>query len=157
MGNFASCTLSSSSSKAVKVILPTREIRQLKEDTKAAELMMEFPSYFLVNSSSMQIGRRFSALSADEDLEVGNVYIMFPMRRVSSTVEDGDVAVLFTAAKMRMVVVADEQDVKKDENIGSVCNFEEVEGSFEEKVKYRLSVCKSRKPKLETIKEEPIC
>ncbi|CAM8956482.1 unnamed protein product [Rhodiola kirilowii] len=132
MGNFASCTLSSSSSKAVKVILPTREIRQLKEDTKAAELMMEFPSYFLVNSSSMQIGRRFSALSADEDLEVGSVYVMFPMRRVSSTVADGDVAVLFTAAKMRMVVVADEQDVKKDENIGSVFNLEEVEGSFEE-------------------------
>ncbi|CAM8956539.1 unnamed protein product [Rhodiola kirilowii] len=156
MGNFASCALSSNSSKAVKVILPTREIRQLKEDTKAAELMMEFPSYFLVNSSSMQIGRRFSALSADEDLEDGNVYVMFPMRRVSSKVADGDVAVLFTTAKMRMVV-ADEQDLKKDQNIGSVCDLEEVEGSFEEEVKYRLSVCKSRKPKLKTIKEEPIC
>lgn len=123
---------------------------------------MEFPSYFLVNSNSMQIGRRFSTLSADEDLEIGNIYVMFPMRRVSSTVADGDVAILLMAAKMKMVVAQNNQDVqegeifKRDEHMGSFCNFVEMEGSFEEDFKYRMSVCRSIKPKLETIKEEPI-
>lgn len=115
---------------------------------------MEFPSYFLVNSCSMQIGRRFYALSADEDLEVGNLYVMFPMKRVNSKVADGDVA-----AKMKTVADDPEEGdeiMKRDEHFGLVCNFEEMEGSVNEDFKYRMSVCRSRKPKLETIKEEPI-
>uniref|UniRef100_A0A7N0VGN5 Uncharacterized protein n=1 Tax=Kalanchoe fedtschenkoi TaxID=63787 RepID=A0A7N0VGN5_KALFE len=164
MGNYASCTLMSkrATSRAVKVILPTGDLRQLKEEMKAAELMMEFPSHFLANSCSLQIGRRFSALSADEDLELGNVYLMFPMRRLSSVVKAGDLAVLFAAARMRLVVVEKEEeeeeggDVNKRGGTGSVCNLEEVEGLFEEEFKHRLSMCRSRKPKLETIKEEAI-
>ncbi|KAA8532611.1 hypothetical protein F0562_032573 [Nyssa sinensis] len=105
MGNYISfsCTLISptmKSSKAARVILPGGEIRQFREPVKAAELMLESPNYFIVNSRSLNIGRRFSALAADEDLEFGNVYIMFPMKRVNSIVTAADMAVFFMAANV---------------------------------------------------------
>ena len=101
MGNYVSCTLAPplmKNSKATRVIIPTGEVKQFREIVKAAELMLEHPSYFLVNSRSLHIGRRFSALGADEELESGNVYIFFPMRRVNSVVTPTDMAVLFLAA-----------------------------------------------------------
>ncbi|KHN42400.1 hypothetical protein glysoja_020112 [Glycine soja] len=93
MGNYVSCTLAPplmKNSKATRVIIPTGEVKQFREIVKAAELMLEHPSYFLVNSRSLHIGRRFSALGADEELESGNVYIFFPMRRVNSVVTPTD-------------------------------------------------------------------
>src|SRR2546430_1670487 len=101
MGNYVSCTLASpliKNSKAARVILPAGEVRQFREPIKAAELMLECPNFFLVNSQSLHIGRRFSALAADEEVEFGNVYIMFPMKRLNSVVTAADMAVLFMAA-----------------------------------------------------------
>nr|KYP35847.1 hypothetical protein KK1_043084 [Cajanus cajan] len=98
MGNYVSCTLAPplmKNAKATRVIIPTGEVKQFREIVKAAELMLEHPNYFLVNSRSLHIGRRFSPLAADEDLEFGNVYIFFPMRRVNSLVTPADMAVLF--------------------------------------------------------------
>ncbi|MCD9643587.1 hypothetical protein HAX54_031189 [Datura stramonium] len=100
MGNFTSCPVLPTirNSKAARVVLPGGEIRQFREPVKAAEIMMENPSNFLVDSSSLSIGRRFSPLSADEDLEFGNVYIMFPMKRVNSVVTAADMTLLLLAA-----------------------------------------------------------
>ncbi|KAJ1382905.1 hypothetical protein SESBI_43814 [Sesbania bispinosa] len=101
MGNYISCTLAPPlmrNAKATRVVFPTGEVKQFKEIVKAAELMLENPNYFLVNSRSLHIGRRFSALAADEELEFGNVYIFFPMRRLNSVVTAADMAVLFLAA-----------------------------------------------------------
>ncbi|KAB1200452.1 hypothetical protein CJ030_MR0G007192 [Morella rubra] len=72
MGNYVSCTLSSNPrgkhSRTIKVIFPSREIQQFHEPITAAELMLETPNFFVVNSRSLHIERRFSALNADEDL-----------------------------------------------------------------------------------------
>ncbi|WCJ33236.1 hypothetical protein M5689_014610 [Euphorbia peplus] len=170
MGNYISCTLATpliNNSKAARVILPGGEVRQFRQPVKAAELMLECPSYFLVNSQSLHIGRRFSALTADEELEFGNVYLMFPMKRVNSIVSAADMASLFLAAnsaakrisggnsKVRVLPESgvEQENVENSENGGSrLMGSEEIDGFS----MYRLSVCRSRKPMLETIKEEPI-
>ncbi|KAK6931585.1 PADRE domain [Dillenia turbinata] len=165
MGNYMSCTRpmlpAIKNSKAARVILPTGEIRHFREPISAAELMLEFPSFFLVNSQSLNTGRRFSPLNADEDLEFGNVYIMFPMKRLNSVITAADVALLLivenstgkriSGANMR---ISPEYEVNRESPAAETSprmSLEEVEG-----FPYRLSVCRSRKPALETISEEPI-
>lgn len=169
MGNYVSCALGSSplmkSKRAARVVLPGGEVRQFREETKAAELMLECPNFFLVNSKSLHIGRRFSALGADEELEFGNVYIMFPMKRVNSVVSAADMAALFMAANSAAkrisgggnnVRVSPESEKETPSSSSPRVSLEGVEEGFSE-FQYRLVVCRSRKPLLETIKEEPIC
>ncbi|XP_022775907.1 uncharacterized protein LOC111317772 [Durio zibethinus] len=175
MGNYISCTLATpliKSGKAARVILPGGEIRQFRESVKAAELMLECPNFFLTNSQSLHIGRRFSALSADEELEFGNVFIMFPIKRVNSVVTAADMAILFMAAnsaanrisggKVRILSESGNAHMQKRsiecEDRGSRLSLEGVDEGFPvAEYKYRLSVCRSRKPSLETIKEESFC
>nr|XP_019706671.1 uncharacterized protein LOC105047061 [Elaeis guineensis] len=104
MGNYLSCTLSAGSgggSGGVRVIVPGGEVRHLEGLVNAAELMLDTPGHFLVNSRSMQVGRRFAALSADEDLEMGNVYVMMPMKRLNSVVTAADMGILLLAANKK--------------------------------------------------------
>ncbi|KAK7343455.1 hypothetical protein VNO77_12210 [Canavalia gladiata] len=168
MGNYVSCTFAPplmKNAKAARVIFPTGEVKQFRQMVKAAELMLEHPNYFLVNSRSLHIGRRFSALAADEDLEFGNVYIFFPMRRLNSVVTAPDMAVLFlaansaakrlSAAKARVLPEnggGEESSTESENNEVPRLNLEGVESGFQ----YRLSYCRSRKPVLETINEEPV-
>ena len=177
MGNYVSCTLATplmKNSKAVRVIFPGGEVRQFREPVKAAELMLELPNFFAANSRSLHIGRRFSALSADEELEFGHVYVMFPMRRVNSVVTAADLAVFFMAANSAAKRIsggnvrilphsgaaaaaadhdhqADQRD-DLDHQSGLIQGFDQIVPEF----KFRLAACRSRKPMLETIKEEPI-
>ncbi|XP_058088434.1 uncharacterized protein LOC131235309 [Magnolia sinica] len=177
MGNYISCTLSpisTKNSKGLKVILPSSEIRQFDQPTNAAELMLETPNHFLVNSESLHIGRRFSALAADEDLEMGHVYIMFPMRRVNSVITPSDMTGLFMAANSAMRrssgwkarILPDSSgspqtsnvETQKNwvENQGPRLNLEEIEDNSIVEFKARLSMCRSKRPTLETITEETV-
>ncbi|KAH8496083.1 hypothetical protein Peur_055240 [Populus x canadensis] len=175
MGNYISCTLATplmKRSKVARVVFPTGEVRQFREPVKAAELMLECPNFFLANSQSLHIGRRFSALSADEELESGNVYLMFPMKRVSSIVTAADMAVFFIAANSAAKRISGgnsnrvlpesggDQNVQESpegrHNGEARLSLEGVEDFPAPEYKYRLSCCRSRKPMLETIKEEPV-
>ncbi|KAJ9708336.1 hypothetical protein PVL29_000402 [Vitis rotundifolia] len=179
MGNYISCTLITptiKSSKAARVIFPTGEVRQFREPVKAAELMLESPNFFLVNSKSLHMGRRFNPLTADEDLEFGNLYILFPMKRVNSVVTAADMAVYLLAAnsaakrisggKVRILpesgadgseAAAVATAAVENEAGCSRLNLDEVEGFPVSEYQYRLAMCRSKKPLLETIREEPVC
>ncbi|GAB4827932.1 hypothetical protein Ancab_034817 [Ancistrocladus abbreviatus] len=188
MGNYASCALSGPTGRnraAAKVIFPTGEIRHFSQPTKAAELMFDMPNFFLVNSLSLQIGRRFSALNADEDLEMGNVYVLFPMKRLNSVVSAADLGALFLAANSaakrnsssggvatairavpestgRVSQVVPAPAVvdfgSQDLEVGApTLNVNGIEELCSPEFKFRLSMCRSKKPLLETIVEEPIC
>lgn len=158
MGNYISCTLSTAGSKhwkGIKVIFPSGEIKQFQEDVKAAELMLEMPSFFVVNTRSLKIGRRFSALNADEELEYGNVYVMVSMKRLNSVVKASDMgALLLTAkrvtAKVRIVPEKEETEEPK-------LKLDEIEEFSSPEFMHRLSMSRSKKPLLETIAEEPMC
>ncbi|KAE9611741.1 hypothetical protein Lal_00011791 [Lupinus albus] len=171
MGNYFSCTFVlplMKNTKPAKVIFPTGEVKQLKEIVKAAELMLEYPNYFLANSRSLHIGRRFPAIGADEVLQFGNVYIFFPMRRVNSFVTAADMAVFFMAANSAAKRITagnarvgpengggerlQVEESSQENNNTLRLSYEGVEVGFHNRVSY----CRSRKPVLETINEEPI-
>lgn len=161
MGNYISCTLAPpliKHAKAARVIFPSGEVKQFKPPLKAAELMLDCPSYFLADSRSLHIGRRFFALAADDELEFGSVYIFFPMRRLNSIVTAADLAVFFMAANSAAKRISGKNSVvpaavnSGGEIGGSRLNLDEIESGFQN----RLTYCRSRKPVLETINEEPI-
>ncbi|GMH27226.1 hypothetical protein Nepgr_029069 [Nepenthes gracilis] len=183
MGNYVSCALAGATVKnraaAAKVVFPTGEIRSFCEPTKAAELMFEMPYFFLVNLRSLQMGRRFSALNADEDLEMGNAYAMFPMKRLNSVVSAADMGALFLVAnsaakRISSGTVALEPGT---DGIGQVVtatsvaaggsrhpevgvpklNLDDIEELCSSEFRLKLSMCRSKKPLLETIAEESIC
>ncbi|KAF3646926.1 putative GDSL esterase/lipase 6 [Capsicum annuum] len=173
MGNYISCTLSgplgsNKQSRGIKVIFPSGEISHYYQPIKAAELMLETPNFFLVNTRSLHIGRRFSALNADEDLEMGNVYVMFPMKKLNSYVSAGDMgALLLTANSVsRRVAIgslrilpeyAESSTVESEKSSLPKLNLDDIEEFSSEEFKNRLSMCRSKKPLLETIAEEPVC
>ncbi|XP_042506700.1 uncharacterized protein LOC122083087 [Macadamia integrifolia] len=188
MGNYVSCTVSSipgnKQSRCAKVITPIGEIKQLDGPINAAELMFENPNHFLVNSQSLHIGRRFSALNADEELEMGNVYILFPMKRLNSVITAMDMGVLLitansaakrasrgkhgmllpesggggggAAAAARVTPVsASVNNLQGSEDGLPRLKLDDIEDFSLQEFKHRLSSCRSRKPSLETITEEP--
>ncbi|KAL6960921.1 hypothetical protein U1Q18_038687 [Sarracenia purpurea var. burkii] len=172
MGNYISCTLLSPLGKhagATRVIFPTGEIRKLDQPVKAAELMLETPNFFVANSRSLQMGRRFSALNADEDLEIANVYVMFPMRRLNSVVTAADMGAMFLTAKSaaarrvsggmnaRILPEPPRADEAAAPASAPVLNLDDIEEFSTPEFKRRLSMCRSKKPLLETIAEEPVC
>lgn len=160
MGNYISCAFVAPklrSPRSARALLPGGEIRQFRHPVKAAELMLESPTFFVVNSRSLHIGRRFSPLAADEDLEFGNLYVMVPMRRVNSVVTAADVAVFLMAANSAprrisgvggSVTPVDESSENGRPRLG----LEEAAPEY----KYRLAVCRSKRPGLDTIIEEPV-
>ncbi|KAM3306172.1 hypothetical protein P3S67_013042 [Capsicum chacoense] len=172
MGNYVSCTLlgpgGNKQSRATKVILPNGEIRNIYQQVKAAELMLETPNFFIVNSRSLHIGRRFSALNADEDLEMANVYVMFPMKRLNSLVSAADLGALILTAnsvfkrvsfgrvKILPECTEEPNKTKCDDKVDlPKLKLDDFEEFSTPEFKNMLSMCRSKKPLLETITEEP--
>ncbi|RYR57893.1 hypothetical protein Ahy_A05g023575 isoform D [Arachis hypogaea] len=122
--------------------------------------MLEMPSFFVVNTRSLQIGRRFSALNADEELEFSNVYVMIPMKKLNSAVSAADMgALLITAnAAAKRASGGRKNDMRIMESPSQPkLNLDDIEEYSSPEVMHRLSLCRSKKPLLETIAEEPVC
>ncbi|XP_004492243.1 uncharacterized protein [Cicer arietinum] len=160
MGNYISCSLSSGGNKqwrGIKVIFPSGEVRKFEEAVKAAELMVEMPSFFVVNSLSLQNGRRFCALNADEELEYGNVYTMIPMKKLNSSVTAADMGTLLLAAKRvsAKLKILPTTDSNFEMESQPKLNLDDIDQDLS---MHRFSVCsRSKKPLLETIAEETVC
>ncbi|KAJ6983910.1 hypothetical protein NC653_026666 [Populus alba x Populus x berolinensis] len=72
-------------SKAARVVFPTGEVRQFREPVKAAEINVGLSKLLLSKLAfSYTLAGGFPPLEADEELESGNAYLMFPMKRVST-------------------------------------------------------------------------
>ncbi|KAG0461272.1 hypothetical protein HPP92_021199 [Vanilla planifolia] len=142
-----------------KVILPGGDVRRLgAASATAAELMLDHPGYFLVHSSAMLINRRLFALSADEELELGAIYAMFPMDRLGSPATTADIGRLLLlssgkegcgeAIRPNPAVPAPETGSKLEEVDDHILIAD---------FRYKKSLCRSRRPALETITEEAMC
>ncbi|KAK7381448.1 hypothetical protein VNO78_34142 [Psophocarpus tetragonolobus] len=150
MGNYISCTVSTGSRKhwrGIKVIFPSGEIQQLEEGVKAAELMLEMPSFFVANTRSLKIGRRFCALKADQELHSGNVYVMLPIKRLNSLVKPSDMGPLLLTAKVR--IVPHTQPHHEDPRL----NLDDIQEFSSPDFMHTFSISRSNKPLLETIAE----
>ncbi|KAK1320242.1 hypothetical protein QJS10_CPA03g00474 [Acorus calamus] len=170
MGNYVSCASLTSnathSKMETKVVLPSGEVRRLDNiQSNAAELMLDSPGHFAAAARSLVEGRRFSPLAADEELELGEVYVMFPMRRVDSFVTRADVGRVVLAAAAAAAAAEAARRAQKGARVGPEAAAAEgvvveearrvvLEGA---EFRQRLSVCRSRKPLLETIVEEGVC
>lgn len=169
MGNYLSCSLSSPAAglqSGTKVILPSDEIHHLNgTSATAAELMLEHPGFFLVHSSAILINRRLFALSADEELEFGVVYVMFPMDRVGSVASAADMGRLLIAAGKKsihdraQVTPAAESALPALSSPPAAENrvkLDDVDDSLVSEFRYKRSLCRSRRQVLETITEEAV-
>ncbi|XP_047335753.1 uncharacterized protein LOC124939313 [Impatiens glandulifera] len=161
-----------------KVILPSGEIRNFVDVVTAAELMVESPNFFLVNGRSLTIGGRFEPLGADEELELGNIYAMYPMKRRRSRVTAADLTILFVGAaaadqrRRRIMISSDGDEGGRRRRLsldGGVDRaFRSIESGEERQRRRRLSLdggggvyglenkfkCgRSTRPMLDTIKE----
>ncbi|MCD7451829.1 hypothetical protein HAX54_013542 [Datura stramonium] len=136
------------SSRSTRVIFQNGEIRKFNEPIKAAQLMLESPNSFLVNSNSLIVGRRFFALSADEELEFGNIYIMFPMKRVNSVITRKDI---ISIGKPTPESEKPADSSPTNDGVGPL-GF-----PAGREFTYRVrGTCRERKPLLETIMEEQL-
>eukprot|EP01018_Ginkgo_biloba_P015270 Gb_41646 [translate_table: standard] len=97
MGNYISCASSRvPPSDSVKVVVWKGSgggvvIKEYERRIKAAEVMMQNPQQFVCHSESLQVGRRVDqALSADDDLELGNLYFLLPMHRLHTLLSASD-------------------------------------------------------------------
>ncbi|CDO98332.1 unnamed protein product [Coffea canephora] len=84
MGNVALCAPSIISSGVVKVLFSDGRLVIYTRPVKAAELMLENPGQFVCDSSHLKIGHRIPGLSADEELEVRQIYYLLPMEMLYS-------------------------------------------------------------------------
>ncbi|KAI3665569.1 hypothetical protein L6452_44196 [Arctium lappa] len=156
MGNYVSCTLTHQDrkfSRVTKVIFPDNEIRKYQEPIKAAEVMMESPNSFVVHSKSLRVGARFSALNADEDLEFASVYVMFPMNKVNDVITTADLGSLFITAKK----IDGRRICMENAPTPPRLKLEDIEEMSSLEFKRRISMCRSKKPLLDTIVEEQVC
>ncbi|XP_020598192.1 uncharacterized protein LOC110037811 [Phalaenopsis equestris] len=163
MGNYLSCSLPSPVAgfqSGPKVILPSGDIHHLgAASATAAELMLEHPGFFLVHSSAILINRRLFALSADEELELGVVYVMFPMDRVGSAASAGDMGRLLLAAGKQALTPAVESArpaLSTEMAAENRLKLDEVDDGLFAEFRYKKSLCRSRRPVLETITEEAV-
>ncbi|KAH9327890.1 hypothetical protein KI387_044382, partial [Taxus chinensis] len=67
-----------------------------------AEVMLDYPNQFVCKLSSVQAGHRVAALTAEEELERGNVYALLPMHKLRSVLSDSDMDVYHHTKQKRM-------------------------------------------------------
>ncbi|XP_078431398.1 uncharacterized protein LOC144703165 [Wolffia australiana] len=146
MGNYVACGLVGRRPKAeAVVVLPGGKMMRLSSPTTAAELMLEAPGYFAVCADEIHVGRRLRPMTADEALQMGQVYLMLPMKRVNATATVTDMDTLWRAAAGEAPI----QPAKDEEAAAGPLLPPEL-------LRPRLTVSRSRKPSLETIAEETV-
>lgn len=146
MGNCVSCSCTlpagsiGSGASSIQIIFPgDAEARHLDGPATAAELMLDAPGHFLVRAGSLGVGRRLVPLPADKNLEAGEVYVMFPMRRANAIMTAADVAALASPDAAAPVEAAP---------------LDAPESEVGEMWSRGLRTCRSRRPALDTIDEE---
>jgi len=64
--------------------------------------MLDNPQHFVCHANGLQIGRRINPLTADEELELGNLYFLVPMPMLHSLLSETDMAALGLKANSAM-------------------------------------------------------
>jgi len=86
----------------VKVIHWNGSVQGFHRLINVAELMLDNPQHFVCHANGLQIGRRIHPLSADEDLDLGQLYFLLPMAKLHSVLSATDMAALAFKANSAM-------------------------------------------------------
>ncbi|KAK4706565.1 hypothetical protein R3W88_033885 [Solanum pinnatisectum] len=96
MGICNSCE--STSVATVKIILQDGRLQEFSYPIKASCLLQKDPSIFICNSDEMEFGGMISAINAEEELQLGQLYFAVPLKRLGSTLRAEEMAALAVKA-----------------------------------------------------------
>ncbi|MCD9558929.1 hypothetical protein HAX54_016629 [Datura stramonium] len=96
MGICNSCE--STSVATAKLILQDGRLQEFSYPVKASYLLQKDPTIFICNSDEMEFGDTVSAINADEELQLGQLYFALPLKRLRSRLRAEDMAALAVKA-----------------------------------------------------------
>ncbi|KAL3512165.1 hypothetical protein ACH5RR_024882 [Cinchona calisaya] len=164
MGNVASCAPSIITNGVVKVLFSDGRLVIYTRPVKAAELMLENPGQFVCDSCHLKIGHRIPGLSADEELEVKQIYYLLPMEMLYSVLTCDEMNSLDNKASKAFKQGSLSNFSKNFPVLGDFCLFplttsetKNLDSAINgpEPEEERFSRQRSWKPALETIIETP--
>ncbi|GLJ05073.1 hypothetical protein SUGI_0010510 [Cryptomeria japonica] len=146
-------------SKTAKLIRFNGGVERIKikmgMTVKVAEFMLDNPDHFVCNLGSLQAGRRILALPAEEEIERGNTYVLFPMHKLRSVLSELEMGRIYQRKKKSKAIcckifpVCQEAiEAEKPSLPKLVANEEEIE-----RMKIIIGKQRSWKPSLHTIHE----
>ncbi|KAF3637648.1 putative xylogalacturonan beta-1,3-xylosyltransferase-like [Capsicum annuum] len=96
MGICSSCE--STSIATAKLILQDGRLQEFPYPVKASYLLQKDPSIFICNSDEMDFGNVVSAISADEELQPGQLYFALPLSNLKRRLKAEEMAALAVKA-----------------------------------------------------------
>lgn len=96
MGICSSCE--STSIATAKLILQDGRLQEFPYPVKASYLLQKDPSMFICNSDEMDFGDVVSAISADEELQPGQLYFALPLSNLKRRLKAEEMAALAVKA-----------------------------------------------------------
>ncbi|CAN4082824.1 unnamed protein product [Withania somnifera] len=96
MGICSSCE--STSISTAKLILQDGRLQEFPYPVKASYLLQKDPSIFICNSDEMDFGDVVSAISADEELQPGQLYFALPLSNLKRRLKAEEMAALAVKA-----------------------------------------------------------
>lgn len=96
MGICVSSTASSSvpaAAATANLILMDGSIQQFSAELRSQEILRDYPGHFICNSDGLYVGRNISqVLGDDEQLEIGQLYLLLPQRKLEFVLTHSDMA-----------------------------------------------------------------
>ncbi|OIT34577.1 PREDICTED: uncharacterized protein LOC109244504 [Nicotiana attenuata] len=96
MGICSSCE--STSIATAKLILQDGRLQEFPYPVKASYLLQRDPTIFICNSDEMEFGDVVSAISADEELQPGQLYFALPLSNLKRRLKAEEMAALAVKA-----------------------------------------------------------
>lgn len=102
MGNYQSCISCPNPCKpsrsVAKLLDPQGNLSYLQLPIGAAEIMLDFPGYVVASLEELHRTGQIVGLRADDDLVVGNMYLMVSRSKINCKVTAADMAAVESAA-----------------------------------------------------------
>ncbi|XP_008790201.2 uncharacterized protein LOC103707479 [Phoenix dactylifera] len=106
MGICSSCQATAAAVEAtatVKVVLQDGKLEEFSRPVKAANVLQKDPTCFVCNSDDMEFGGFVSAVSADEELQPGQLYFLLPLSELRRPIRAEEMATLAVRASAALM------------------------------------------------------
>lgn len=106
MGNLISCGLGHAPSKlVVKLVHSNGLVEEFYRPVRVGELTPDYPHHFICHSNDLSSNMRSdlappSALSDEDEMELGQIYFLLPKQVLASPLTQADIAALFSKAAL---------------------------------------------------------
>ncbi|OVA05197.1 Protein of unknown function DUF4228 [Macleaya cordata] len=101
MGICSSCE--STSVATAKLILQDGQLQEFTYPVKVSYVLQKHPTSFICNSDDMDFDDFVSAINADEELQLGQLYFLLPLRRLKQPLQAEDLAALAVMASSALM------------------------------------------------------